>query len=265
MTESLKRLGYEDACLIGEGAFAKIYRVRETATGRFYACKISEKKEMLREEGRILQQLNHGLFPKYVDFKEGEEVGFLIMEYIPGRDLGAHIKRRRKLKLQQVTRIGMALAQGLCYLHELPTPIFFRDLKPENIMIREDGEVKLLDLGSAVRADASVRAITGTVGYAAPEQWSDFGRVGEYSDVYALGKVLNFLLGDGNKYFGVEQLLKEATREKIEERIPNMRCFMSRLKPYASQNVKKILRAEGQAFFRIKGGDYIFQQNIVKN
>lgn len=264
MKDVLQRMGYRDACLIGQGGFAKIYRVKETDTGRFLACKISRDKKMLRSEGQILQQLRHVLFPDYVSFEESGAFGCLFMEYIPGRSLKELVKRRGKLSQRQVIRIGMALAQGLCYLHQLSIPVFYRDLKPENIMIREDGEIKLLDFGSAVRADALKGAITGTLGYSAPEQWSDAGCVGEYSDVYALGKVMKFMLGDGRRYVGLECLLKAAVQETIEERIPDMICFMSILRPYTSADFRVILRAEAQACFNKGWVNYLFLQNIVK-
>lgn len=261
----LHEWGYEKPCLIGQGAFAEVYRVKERATGRFVACKVSLEQEMLRKESSILQQIEHPLFPAFYDFGKNEGMGFLFMEYIPGTSLGTLMKRRGKMKQRQAIRIGMALAAGLCYLHELSTPVIFRDLKPENIVIREDGAVKLLDFGSAVRVNTSLHAITGTDGYAAPEQWTDVESVGTYSDVYALGKVMGFILGKKKGYRGLEMLLEQAAKEEIKERIPNMRYFSKRLRPYASENKWDIIKAECRSFFRRRESEYIFQQDIIKN
>lgn len=260
----LEQWGYEKPCIIGEGGFAKVYRVRKQDAGAVCVCKVSCKKEMLGAEAGILRQLKHPLFAAYLDYKESETLGFLFMEYIPGQTLGTLIKRRKKMSQRRVIEIGMALAEGLCYLHEQPVPIIFRDLKPENIMLREDGTVKLLDLGSALWGNASLRVLTGTKGYSAPEQWTDTESIGAYSDVYALGRVLLFLLGDGKTYYGVFKLLESAVREERRERIPDMRCFYHQLKPYASNHVRSIVKAEMQALLYGKCSNYIFLQNIVK-
>ncbi len=221
--------GYESSCFIGRGSFAEVYRVKECDAGRFWACKVSRQREMLRKESLILQQLEHPLFPRFCDLRETEENVFLFMEYVPGSNVRRLIEKRGKMTQQQVIRIATALAEGLCYLHELRTPILFRDLKPENIIIREDGEVKLLDFGSADLGKSTLHIITGTEGFAAPEQWLDSVNVGNYSDVYALGKVLYFMLGNGKIENWFYNLLEDCVRDDPKERIPDMRCFLSRL------------------------------------
>lgn len=256
--------GYEKPCAIGRGSFAKVYRVKRKRDGRFCACKISERKELLWAEAEVLQGLKHPLFPYYLDYKEKEECGFLFMEYISGQNLGAFMRRRGKMSQNSVIGIGMALAEGMCYLHELPEPVFFRDLKPENIMLQENGRVRLLDFGSAVCGKNNSRVVTGTVGYGAPEQWTDVEGVGSYSDVYALGKVLVFLLGGGMCYRGLKQILEEATKEVRSERIPDMRCLRRRLQPYASGTWHGIVGAELRALLPTRQENYIYTHNIVK-
>lgn len=237
---AFREWGYESPCLIGKGAFADVYRVKQCFSGKVFACKVSRERERLQREGLFLQQIEHPLFPLYLDFKEREERGFLFMEYIPGTSLHALVMRRGKLSCRQAVRIGTALAEGLCYLHEQKEPIFFRDLKPENVIIRENGEVGLVDLGSAVRADADEKAITGTPGYAAPEQWTDAENVGSYSDVYALGKVMYFMLGKGKIQRRLAWLLENCVREEMEQRIPTMRCFLNRLQCCTSRRGKSL-------------------------
>lgn len=260
----LEEWGYEKPCAIGRGSFAKVFRIKSKRDSSFCACKISNRKEMLWTEAEVLQEVKHQLFPYYLDYKEKGECGFLFMEYIPGQNLGMLMKRRGKMSQRSVIGIGMALAEGLSYLHELPRPVWFRDLKPENIMLQEDGRVKLLDFGSAAYGKNNSCVVTGTVGYGAPEQWTDAGGVGSYSDVYALGKVLTFLLGGGKCYWGLKKILEDATRVKRSERIPEMRFFQRRLQPYASGIWHEIMRAELRALFLTKQEMYIYTHNIIK-
>ena len=216
--------------LIGEGAFSKVYAVTEPYTGQLLACKVSEAREMLRKEASILEQLNHPLFPRFYDYKEKEEEGFLSMEYVEGQTLQQTVIKQGNLTQKEAMEMARQLAEGLLYLHERTPSILFRDLKPENIMLENGGGVKLLDFGSADVGGKSLDVITGTKGYGAPEQWWDRDRVDKCSDVYALGKVIYFMLGNGkvDKWFG--DLLEDCVSVKTEERIPDMRCFLARLR-----------------------------------
>lgn len=270
ITKILHGWGYVNPCLIGKGAFSQVYRVKERTTGCFYACKVSVEQEMLQREVRMLKNIFHPLFPAFYEIKEQEGISFLFMEYISGRTLRALLAKRGHLSERQVIRISMELAEGLCYLQERNPPIVFRDVKPENIIIREDGRVKLLDMGSAgvldENRDNTYRVITGTPGYAAPEQWQEAGNIGCYSDVYALGKVMYFMLTgnalrDGAAVTadlysrrlklkrGLRRLIEDCLREDVQERIPNMRCFLNQLEVKCNTKVSN---------------EYIFQKNVIK-
>lgn len=226
----LRELGYKNDGLVGCGAFAKVYRIQKENEGYQGACKISREFHLLRKESLILQQVNHSLFPQYCDYKEAGEYGFLFMEYVPGMNLRRLVEMQGAIHQDRAIQIARSLAEGLCYLHERRTPIFFRDLKPDNVIIREDGRVKLVDFGSACIEEEDRNIITGTEGFGAPEQWLKAGNIGSYSDVYALGKLLGFMLGTEKVEWWLRDLLEECVRRQIRERIPDMRCFLSRLK-----------------------------------
>jgi len=247
----MKMMGYECPCPIGVGGFSTVYRVTRSVTGEYVACKVSSNIPMLQEEWALLSSLEHPLFPKAYEWREEGGYGFLFLEYIADGNLEQYIRQKGKLSAKQTIKLGKALAEGLCYLHELDDSIIFRDLKPENIMLGEDGTVKLLDFGSAARLQNGVTNIAGTQGYGAPEQWQFPEKIGTHSDVYALGKVLRFAgrntLGTG--WFGT--LLEDCTREQIEERIPNMRCFLGRLKQKGRN-------------LRGKQEDFLYQQSVLR-
>lgn len=233
--------------LIGEGTFAKVYAVNKPGTEQLLACKNSKKLELLRREAFILEKVNHSLFPGFYDYKEIGEEGFLYMEYVSGRTLEKVVKQQGNLAQEQTVGIAEKLAAGLLYLHESTPTILFRDLKPENIIVGQDGSVKLVDFGSADIGQIFRNVITGTQGYGAPEQWWDRGQVGKYSDVYALGKVMYFMLGKGKIDKWLEDLLEDCVSINIRERIPDMRCFLTRL------HRKK--RGKGM---------FVYQQNLLK-
>ncbi len=248
----LREKGYRNPVFVGRGTYAAVYRVQSFGTGGFYACKISVEKDLWRRESEYLSRLHHPLFPAYRDSWEAWDKGVLVMEYVPGQDLGMLLKRRKRISQREAVRIAAELAEGLSYLEALREPMLFRDLKPSNIRIREDGRVKLLDLGCACMAEAGQNSFAGTPGYAAPEQLARPEETGFYSDVYALGKLLHYMLtGDdpclppakkpGIRNYdrhlsrSLEQLIQECVCSAPRERLPDMRRVACRLREWKEE------------------------------
>ena len=237
--------GYEIIRSLGEGAFSKVVLVRKRALAqRKYtekwrgdeqtesfsydaACKISYQAGLALREAETLARIDHPLFPKYLGvWQEGEKV-YLLMEYVRGSSLEALLERRGSFSDLQIIHIGLELAEGLKYLHELPEPILFRDLKPANILVRQDGRVKLLDLGCACTAGRQAD-LAGTPEYAAPEQLKSGSILTPASDVYGLGKTLQALTGRkcGKR---LKRVIAACMKERPQERIPDMRGVISAL------------------------------------
>lgn len=237
--------GYEVVRLLGEGAFSKVVLVRRKAliqlkhTGEWWdslqtdnfidnaACKISSQTGLALRETETLAAIDHPLFPKYFDMWQGGEKVYLLMEYVRGNSLKELLDRRGGFSDMQVVRIGLELAEGLKYLHELPEPILFRDLKPANILLRQDGRVKLLDLGCAC-AMGRQTALAGTPEYASPEQLKSGSVLTPASDVYGLGKTLYAMVGRKCGK-GLRQVIAACIKERPQERIPDMRGIISAL------------------------------------
>lgn len=227
---SLTKHGYRAVCLLGQGAFSQVLMVRQQETDMLFACKVSDRKDLARREGRLLASVDHPLFPGFCDlWDEGESV-FLLMEYVCGSSLEKLLRRRGALSQAQTARMGMELAEGLRYLHQLPEPILYRDLKPANVMIRQDGRVKLLDMGCACKMRQPDGARAGTPGYAAPEQLEEGGILSFACDVYGLARTLEDMAGKncGGK---LGRVIKACVAEKPEQRIPDMQGVMTALAP----------------------------------
>ena len=191
---SLKEHGYRDPVFVGEGSFAKVYRVLD-GKGDFQACKISKTTEQWEQECRNSSEICHPLFPTYREHWTDGEWGYLIMEFWDGCDLRKMLDRRGRLSPGQAARIALQMTEGLQYLHERPHPFLYRDLKPENIRIRIDGRVGILDLGCLWNREQDWSG-AGNRGFSAPEQFVQGEIPGEESDVYALGRLLAAMLGE---------------------------------------------------------------------
>lgn len=257
LSEMLQERGYMCYGLLGRGAFAAVYKVKEWRTGRFFACKVSEYKELLNNEFRNLKELRHPLFPQVYDYWEKDDVGIMRMEYIAGEGLDEMLARRKRFSVRQIARIGMELAEGLLYLHESENALLFRDIKPENIVVTQNGRVKLLDFGCVCEQGSERKTKAGSPGFAAPEQLAGEA-TGVTGDVYGLGQTLRVLRGEGvrgkagstracgrfrmrrrpaQKGAGryLDRVLEACVQEEAEKRLPDMRSVMCALMPLCEE------------------------------
>ena len=72
---------------------------------------------------------------------------YLALEYCPGGDLAAHLRKKLAFDEEAAKFFTAEIALALEYIHS--KKIVYRDLKPENILIDDEGHVKLTDFGLA--------------------------------------------------------------------------------------------------------------------
>jgi serine/threonine protein kinase len=149
---------------------------------------------------------------------------YLVMEYVPGQDLKAHVQEFGPLPWARACACIRQAAEGLAHAHRLG--VVHRDVKPSNLMLTPDGTVKLLDLGlarlvapEAPDAEASqtqAGTLVGTLNYMAPEQAEDARRADARSDLYGLGCTFYYLLAGRAPFEAggpVEKLMAHALRD----------------------------------------------------
>ena len=196
---------YRIESLVGEGAFAWVYRALDERLERHVALKVlrpfwmSDPKAVARfqHEAKMMARLHH---PHVVVIHEvGEEEGqvYLAEYLVEGESVAARL-RRGPIRWHKAMRILEAVASALDYAHS--QGIVHRDIKPANILLAEDGGVYLTDFGLVRAAEGSVSisgstgGIVGTPPYMAPEQWRGEQQVTGATDVYALSCVVVELL-----------------------------------------------------------------------
>jgi len=203
---------------IGRGGMGAVYEAEDTLLeGR--RCAIKEilfgfeadpgYREQVRlqfyREASVLARLDHPNLPKVSDyFSEGDR-DYLVMDFVPGRDLREIIEEAkgsgRFLDERTVLNWAEQLCDALDYLHRQDPPIVHRDIKPSNIKLTPEGRIKLVDFGLVkLLAPDEDRTITvlqgrGTAAYTPLEQYGgDMGHTDIRSDIYALGATLYHLL-----------------------------------------------------------------------
>jgi serine/threonine-protein kinase PknG len=155
-------------------------------------------------ERRFLVEVDHPNIVKIHDFANhpdpatGEQVGYIVMEYVGGRslrDLALARRgpdgRRAPLPLSQVLAYGIEVLPALGYLHD--RDLLFCDFKPDNVIHAEE-QLKVIDLGAVRRIGDDQSALYGTPGYQAPELAAVGPSIG--SDLYTVGRTLAVLSFD---------------------------------------------------------------------
>lgn len=143
-------------------------------------------------EARILAGVNHPGVVRVHDIFQACGTAYMVMEYAEGERLTdwlpAHVAEP-----VAVTSVLQRLLEALDWLHA--REVLHRDIKPSNIIIRPDGQPVLIDFGAAMLGTPPTTiTLVGTPGYAAPEQFQQHGRVGPWSDLYALAHSFGKLL-----------------------------------------------------------------------
>jgi len=200
---------YQITEVLGIGGQSVVYQARDMKFPN--VTKLCAVKEMinaapdlrLRElavrnferEADVMAELNHAALPKIFDkFSEGNR-SYLVMDFIPGKDLEAILEEAPGfLSENQVIQWGIEICDVLAYLHSRqPGPIVFRDVKPSNVMSGPQERVMLIDFGIArVFQPDQKGTMIGTEGYSPPEQYR--GIAEPRGDIYALGATLHHLL-----------------------------------------------------------------------
>ena len=151
-------------------------------------------KKRFRKEAQLLYRLRHKNLPRVTEyFIEGGSM-FLVMDYIDGENLE---KLRSKLpgkriSVEQCVKWMTEILHILTYLHNQEPPIIHRDVKPSNIMLTKEGEIFLVDFGTARASGSLTFTRVGTPGYASMEHFT--GKFCPSSDLYSLGATFHSLL-----------------------------------------------------------------------
>jgi eukaryotic-like serine/threonine-protein kinase len=202
---------------IGQGGMGNIYLADDLRLeGRLCALKevehdrtvsaelLQEARQQFLHEATVLARLDHPNLPKVSDFFSIGPRDYLVMDYIPGKDLRTVMldAKQSNAFLTEETVLSWAyqLAEALTYLHNQDPPLVHRDVKPSNLKITPSGLLKLVDFGlvkALVPDEMTITVIQGrgTALYTPLEQYGGDGlHTDVRSDLYAFGCTIYHLL-----------------------------------------------------------------------
>src|SRR5262249_17076812 len=175
-----------------------------------------------RREADMSRRVSHPNIAEMLEVGEDSGVHFIVMEYIPGRNLYDMVHKGGPLRVPDAARLFHEVAAGLGHVHQVG--LIHRDIKPSNIMVTPDGSAKLLDLGLARPYEEESQitrpgAVVGTMDYIAPEQASGAQLADQRSDIYSLGCTLYFAVA-GRPPFAGGDLMSKLYRQRMEDPEP---------------------------------------------
>ena len=191
---------------VGQGGMSVVYLAMNEKANKQWAVKEVRKdgikdfevvKQGLVAETDILKKLNHPHLPSIIDVIDTDDSFIIIMDYIQGNSLNKALEEYGAQPQEYVIDWAKQLCDVLGYLHSRTPAIIYRDMKPANVMLKPDGNVMLIDFGTAREFKEKNLADTtclGTVGYAAPEQFGGMGQTDARTDIYCLGATLYHLV-----------------------------------------------------------------------
>ncbi|MEN1987516.1 Stk1 family PASTA domain-containing Ser/Thr kinase [Paenibacillus hubeiensis] len=235
---------YEIIERVGGGGMALVYKAQDLLLNRFVAIKVLRQQfvhdeefiRRFRREAQSAASLSHPNVVSIYDVGQEDDVHYIVMEYVEGKNLNEIIKERAPLQVDEAVRIASQIADALDHAHH--NQIIHRDIKPHNILIGRNGRVKVTDFGIA-RAVTSTTitqtgSVVGSVHYFSPEHAKGIV-TGEKSDLYSLGIVLYQMLTGQLPFLGESPI--SVALKHLQEEFDEPRKF----NPLIPQSVENII------------------------
>lgn len=188
---------------IGAGGIGQVFLAEQKRTGTLVAVKCGSiddsyrgtvTKDCFYAEKVVLSKMLRNMCP-YVpiilDWFQDEDQVFLVETMITGESLKSNVSYSE----EKVVEIARKVLKILNILHR--NNIIYRDIKPSNLVQDQFGEIYLIDFNTAIWLDENsyeAETLLGTVGFAPPEQYNGKVPTNFSSDIYALGRTMEYLL-----------------------------------------------------------------------
>ncbi|KAF2834712.1 Pkinase-domain-containing protein [Patellaria atrata CBS 101060] len=165
--------------------------------------------DYLRRDG-----LKHPNIVEMADFFEDDVNYYIEMlpHGLPGMDLFDYIELRVNMDEEECQKIFVQVAEALHHLHT-KAKVVHRDIKDENVILDGEGNIKLIDFGSAAYIkNGPFDVFVGTIDYAAPEVLAGKSYRGKEQDVWALGILLYTIVYKENPFYSIDEIMDHDLR-----------------------------------------------------
>ena len=232
---------YEITKLMASGGFSLIYLAKDTdnqdrvvikeylpkklATredGKMLVKVVSDERreafnqgrKLFYQEAKVLSLLKHPNIVNVRNFFLANDTAYLIMDYEEGKNLGGYIRKRGGgLSTTFMMTVFPPILDALSLVHD--NNQLHLDIKPSNIHLRPAGNPLLLDFGAAHEFMEQAKSRSGRVvtpGYSPVEQYYATGKIGPWSDVYAMGASMRTCLDGKAPPTSIERHAKDSLK-----------------------------------------------------
>jgi serine/threonine protein kinase len=199
----VEQAGYRIISTLAQNDSSTVYHARHCTSGRDAALKVlrlahsdavddpaSTKLARFFNEYATLATMSHTNVARVYEHGVADECLFIAMEYFDGGDLSRIVGAG--LGAHRARNIALQITDALTHIHA--RDVIHRDLKPSNVMLRQNGEVAIVDFGIAKSLTMQLhhtrhRETVGTPYYISPEAIRGSG-VDARTDLYSLGLLL---------------------------------------------------------------------------
>lgn len=196
---------YEIIERIGSGGTSTVFRAKHIRLQKDVVIKRIDtdvrRLGQARTEADILKSLSHRHLPQVYDYFENEGEVYTVIDYIDGINLQQYIEGGNIPSTNQLVKWMKQICSALEYLHEQTPPIIHSDIKPANIMLKDNGDVCLIDFNVSLLFVKGFRLSGFTQNYGSPEQYSYAQNQGQgtceidrRTDIYSLGATFYYLM-----------------------------------------------------------------------
>ncbi|KAJ6446401.1 CAMK/CAMKL/PASK protein kinase [Purpureocillium lavendulum] len=231
---------------MGQGAYGQVKLARHKTTGKKVVLKYVTKRRILVDtwtrdrklgtvplEIHVLDYLRRPEFrhPNIVEM-EGffeDDVNYYIEmapHGLPGMDLFDYIELRANMEEAECRSIFVQVAQAIHFLHTKAL-VVHRDIKDENVILDGEGNIKLIDFGSAAYIKSGpFDVFVGTIEVLAGKPYG-----GKEQDVWALGILLYTIIYKENPFYSIDEIMDRDLRIPFtmsDESIDLIRCMLNR-------------------------------------
>jgi ActR/RegA family two-component response regulator len=209
---------------LGESARATVYLALSAALDRHVALKVSRVTDgdepQFSREFQTVGGLRHPGVVDIYDYGMHDGREFIAMEYFPCGDLKARLQN--PLSEREAVDYLERIAAALSAVHQ--QGILHRDLKPPNIMLRDDGQIVLIDFGISKLLEHGTRStaagvLRGSPYYMSPEQAQGL-ELDARSDLYSLGVLFYEMLTGSKPYLGATAI--EVLQQHVSSPVPEL-------------------------------------------
>lgn len=222
----LRRRDYEFVRALGQGACGETVLLRDDLIDGLFVCKKyspyteARRQELFKNfirEIKLLHDVHHQNVVRVFNYYVYPDnfTGYILMEYVDGLNIDEHLREQP----ETVNEVFRQTVDGFAYLEE--RQILHRDIRPGNLLVRQDGIVKIIDLGFGKRVQATKdfdKSISLNWWCEPPMEFA-VDTYDHTTEVYFVGKLFEQLIAT----LGIEQFKHGALLERMCRRDPDSR------------------------------------------